>query len=103
MPSVGRDQYPHERRALRAIDSHWRTFGYGYFMRVTSWSEDRSFWPVPPVFPSRHDTLTKYFLTVTKPFWGFDANVLKPPPCTGRPNRAPNGAAGEQNRPEDRG
>jgi lipoprotein-anchoring transpeptidase ErfK/SrfK len=96
MPSVGRDQYPHEQRALRAIDSQWRTFGYGYFMRVTSWTGKRSFWPLGGVFPAPHDMLTKYFLTVTKPFCGFDANVLKPPPCTDRPNRAPKWRQGAQ-------
>src|SRR5665647_704619 len=35
-------------------------------------------------------------LTVTKPFCDFDANVLKPQSCTGRPQRSAETAAGRQ-------
>src|SRR5665647_2656097 len=45
-----------------------------------------------------HDTLTKHFLTVTKPFCGSDANVLKRLPCTDRRQQSAETAPGCANR-----
>jgi hypothetical protein len=57
-------------------------------MRVTSWAGEAVFLPLAGFFAS-HDTLVKHFLTVTKPFCGFRANVLKRPPCIDGANGAP--------------
>src|SRR3981081_7920 len=93
MPSVGRNQYPHEpgperllilrlRRSTTYISGLWRHGG------VTR----PFFMPVSKIFGvARHRD--EIILPPTKPFWRFDAKVLKPPPCTARANDAPNGRA----------
>src|SRR6202035_546185 len=82
--------------SLSAVDSQLPTFGHRYFRRVTYWTQvcdvmERadSLVRAGQVW-CPHDTVVKHFITVTKPFCGFGAKILKPPPGTDRPNEAPN-------------
>src|SRR5450631_940490 len=51
-----------------------------------------------PVFFRPHDTGTKHFFTMMKPFCPSDAKVLKPSPGSDRCNDAPNGRDRRSNR-----
>src|ERR1700730_1561594 len=96
--------------SLSAVDSQLPTFGHRYFRRVTYWTQvcdvmeradslvraDGQVW-------CPHDTVVKHFITVTKPFCGFGAKILKPPPGTDRPQRGAEPAPGRVNRFKDRG
>jgi len=53
---------------------------------------------VNPPMRRLHETVMKQFITSTKPFSAFDANLLKPLPATHAPTTRRTGAMGSQNR-----
>lgn len=50
---------------------------------------------VNPPMRRLHETVMKQFITPTKPFSAFDANLLKPLPASHAANNAPNGRDGQ--------